>query len=139
MFGDIGFDHPGRFGLDFDDAIRLIAIYCAAILCGIVFAGLRKRWISALMQLAIPSLIGLISFLLHSGGPTIRAADHLDLMGKTKAEVHAELGLNSRRTSGKAGDFDCETFGEAKIIYDKDGRVWWISDHYPSSADWPSE
>ena len=47
VFGDIGFDRPGRFGLDFGHLVFFLApVWCVAALGGLVFS-LRagKRWL----------------------------------------------------------------------------------------------
>ena len=46
VFGDIGFDRPGRFGLDFGHLVFFLApVWCAAALGGLILS-LRagKRW-----------------------------------------------------------------------------------------------
>jgi len=54
VFGDIGFDKPGRFGLSFNHAILFFACYCcAAIALVYCVAVLRKRLYIALLVLSI--------------------------------------------------------------------------------------
>jgi hypothetical protein len=43
VFGDIGFDHPGRFGLSFHHFILFCAAYVGLFGVGIVLAGVRNR------------------------------------------------------------------------------------------------
>ena len=43
-FGDIGFDHPGRFGLDFGHALLLLAIQGALLLISLFTIICLKRW-----------------------------------------------------------------------------------------------
>ena len=60
VFGDIGFDRPGRFGLDFGHLVLVIGpIWCAAALGGLVLS-LRagKRWVLIqLFLLAMPLVV----------------------------------------------------------------------------------
>ena len=45
VFGDIGFDHPGRYGLDFGDFVQLVWLYGAALTFGVVVATkFQKHW-----------------------------------------------------------------------------------------------
>ena len=57
VFGDIGFDRPGRFGLDFGHLVLFIApAWCVAALGGLILS-LRagKRWILIqVLLLAMP-------------------------------------------------------------------------------------
>jgi hypothetical protein len=48
VFGDIGFDKPGRFGLDFGHYLLLIAIWLVATCVGL-FAAFRGRSKGAVM------------------------------------------------------------------------------------------
>ena len=53
VFGDIGFDHPGRFGLDFEDAILLFIAFVFISLFGITISIVKRRWDIVFRQLAI--------------------------------------------------------------------------------------
>ena len=45
VFGDIGFDHRGRYGLDFGDFVQLVWLYGAALTFGVVVATkFQKHW-----------------------------------------------------------------------------------------------
>lgn len=46
VFGDFGFDRPGRFGLDFGHLVLFVApIWCLAALAGLLIAlGVGWRW-----------------------------------------------------------------------------------------------
>ncbi|KAA1257413.1 hypothetical protein LF1_52620 [Rubripirellula obstinata] len=57
MFGDIGFDKPGRFGLDFDHAILLIAISLLALLSGLIAVYIARSLLSGLALLASAFLV----------------------------------------------------------------------------------
>lgn len=41
---DFGFDHPGQFGLDFEDLLLLLLLQAGLCLAGVVIAVRRKRW-----------------------------------------------------------------------------------------------
>jgi hypothetical protein len=47
VFGDIGFDHPGRFGLDFNALIVVRAAYALALLFGMTRSIIEKNWATA--------------------------------------------------------------------------------------------
>ena len=44
LFGDIGFDHPGRYGLDFDDSLMLTFVFCLVALMNLVYIISNQRW-----------------------------------------------------------------------------------------------
>ena len=50
--GDIGFDHPGKFGLDFGHLLLLLYLQAVLWLAGLVIALWRKRWGLLLVALA---------------------------------------------------------------------------------------
>ena len=50
LFGDIGFDKPGKYGLDFSALLPIGAVYLIALLSGVVLALLKKRWFVASSQ-----------------------------------------------------------------------------------------
>jgi hypothetical protein len=52
-FGDIGFDHPGRFGLDFDDFLLLLAIQGGLFVLSVALAIWLRRSALLMPQLAI--------------------------------------------------------------------------------------
>ena len=56
VFGDIGFDRPGRFGLDFDDALLILGFFAVMWMWGTLLAFRRRAWNWALVQLALPVL-----------------------------------------------------------------------------------
>jgi len=43
VFGDIGFDHPGRFGLDFGHLLLLGVLWLVSTVLGFVFARQTRR------------------------------------------------------------------------------------------------
>ncbi len=51
VFGDIGFDKPGRFGLDFGHLLLLAALWVAALGVGLFLACRRRRFGIVALQL----------------------------------------------------------------------------------------
>lgn len=49
VFGDIGFDHPGRFGLEFDHGVLLALLWFGSSCVGFMVARGRKQ--SGLLKL----------------------------------------------------------------------------------------
>jgi hypothetical protein len=66
-FGDIGFDKPGRYGLDFEHFLVILALYVFALLAGIVVSAMRKLWGVIALQL-VPTVF----FLATNVFPAIR-------------------------------------------------------------------
>lgn len=56
-YGDIGFDHPGRYGFDIEDAAMLFLAYVAVLLLGIVSAAMKRQWLLLAMQIVIPIVL----------------------------------------------------------------------------------
>ncbi len=52
-FGDIGFDHPGKYGLDFDDFILIGLVYAASLILGLVLSLVGGRLLLAAAQLVV--------------------------------------------------------------------------------------
>ena len=62
MFGDIGFDKPGRFGLDFGDLLLIGCLWLVASITGLVTAGWMRRGGLVGLQLAAAAVaIALVS------------------------------------------------------------------------------
>lgn len=53
VFGDIGFDHPGRFGLDFEHFLLLAGLQICLMLLSVVLAIWQRQW----AFLAIPTVV----------------------------------------------------------------------------------
>ena len=130
-FGDIGFDHPGRFGLDFGDAIRLIAIYLCILVAGTIVAGVQRRWKWLTGQLLFPVLVYASANALATYKPRYRASEFQHLVGMSKAEVHGILGRRSKTTSGamssrvagKIVECEFESYNGMTVYYQRDGTV----------------
>lgn len=56
VFGDVGFDKPGRFGLDFGTALFLGAAFVAAWSYGVWCSVRRRAWPALALHLALPVL-----------------------------------------------------------------------------------
>ncbi len=56
-YGDIGFDHAGRYGLDIEDGAMLFLAYVACLLWGIVRAALKRQWLLLIAQIVIPIVL----------------------------------------------------------------------------------
>jgi hypothetical protein len=52
-FGDIGFDHPGHFGLDFDHFVFLLFLQALLCIWWLGFAIQQRRWI----LLSVPPVV----------------------------------------------------------------------------------
>lgn len=127
VFGDVGFDRPGRYGLDFGDAILLVALYSGALICGVTYAVRRKQWRIAALQLAIPFVVYFVINVVPRMREPLHAADYQHLVGKSRAEVRESLGGRRSRTSGamsgSEGEREFENYDGMSIYYSKDGRV----------------
>ena len=53
VFGDIGFDKPGRFGLDFGHYLVLVGVWFGAACLGVCVAWMRLGLLALLMQLVL--------------------------------------------------------------------------------------
>lgn len=56
LFGDIGFDKPGRFGLDYGHALLLSGLWLIASIVGLVAAGWMRRIGLVFLQLAMAAV-----------------------------------------------------------------------------------
>ena len=52
--GDIGFDHPGKLGLDFDDFVLIAVLYGIVFIAGLAWSIAKKHWKSAVVQICTP-------------------------------------------------------------------------------------
>jgi len=121
-FGDIGFDHPGKFGLDFDHFMILMGLYLVALLAGILRSVVRKNWIVAFAQVLIPLSIVI---LMNRPDPYLRATDYQGLVGKTKAEVVEMIGNGNSgfETTESNEEREFEMYKGLTVYYSPDGRV----------------
>jgi hypothetical protein len=130
LFGDIGFDHPGKYGLDIEDYYRILGAYYIAWANGVGLAVALKEWRLLELQLAIPFVTG-IGVRLHEAWRSrpIDAGDYQHLIGITTAEVRAELGNRSCYYSHTGGK-DHEWYNGMELIYNR-GRVEVVEEGRP--------
>lgn len=60
VFGDIGFDHPGQYGLDFVHGVILAAVYFISFLSGVIYCILREKFLPMGIQALIPVIVFLL-------------------------------------------------------------------------------
>jgi len=97
VFGDIGFDKPGRFGLAFGSLLLCGGALVAASLVGLVWSARRRALGAALAHLLLPFVVlgGLYAreaWRDRSSFVVLEAAELQHLVGKSLAEVESELG-----------------------------------------------
>ena len=121
IFGDIGFDHPGKYGLDFEDFIALVVFYVACLLGGVIYAAFRRRWRMLFLQLGTPALLWFLIVFAPRFRPPLDAADYQHLVGKSRAEVQEAIGSGRLRASGLAygeeGSSEFEHYDGMSIYY----------------------
>lgn len=100
IFGDIGFDHPGRSGLDFEDALVLFGIYTVSLVVGLSLAVKSKQFKFGALQLGIP-LAYLVYVYLPP--PHYNSLEYQFLVGKNREEVERIIGNPKGRTTGWEG------------------------------------
>ena len=123
LFGDIGFDHPGRFGMSFGHGILLSALYVIALVSGLVFSCIKRKWKASFPQLLVPLL--LVAYM-YWPAPHYNASEYQYLMGKTRAEVEAQLSSRDAVYGMQADDTGETEFGSYKgmtVSYSSDGVV----------------
>lgn len=128
LFGDIGFDKPGGFGLDFDSMVRLLAFYAVCLIAGLILAVRRKHWRLVAGQLLLP-IAAYAGAYYHATarGPKLFPHEQQHLVGMTKAEVAAKLSANRRLNSGVIGQVDFEVYNGIRLFYSPTGRVKWVT------------
>ena len=131
MFGDIGFDHPGRFGLSFNHGLFFTISYIVALLSGLACAKIKKSWGVAVSQIVIPLLI--LAFL-YRPVPQYRAQDYQYLVGKSKSDVQSVLSSRAAISGfqgGIDGDYAFTSYRGLTVFYGGDGTVEKVSDNSP--------
>jgi hypothetical protein len=99
-FGDIGFDKPGKYGLEFNAGVTLLLFYVVALLLGFVVATkLRRFWWLGVQLLPILCVGGY--FLLPA--PHFDASRYQFLVGKSKAELDRAIGSPRGALTGFQG------------------------------------
>ena len=79
LFGDIGFVHPGRFGLAFEHLLLLAGIYVVALLTGINASAKARRvgMIALQVALLIALVVGFTAAMLRADEPVAPAATEM--------------------------------------------------------------
>lgn len=92
IFGDIGFDRPGRFGFDFGHGLFFTALYLLLLLYGIVAAARLKKFRILLTQVTLPIVL-FCSTMVYSNRPPplYDATEYQHLISKPRHEVEASL------------------------------------------------
>ncbi len=123
QFGDIGFDHPGRLGLDFNDFVLICGVYGIVLIAGVACSIVTKRWKSAALQICIP--LAMLAYN-HRPYPQYDALQYQYLKGKSKEEVEAVLGTRGVVTGlvgHPDGDRETATYRGMTVKYSSEGRV----------------
>lgn len=128
VFGDIGFDFPGRYGLDIADALVLAALYVIALLVGVTICLVKRKRAALRVQAVIPVLF--VAFhILPRPDPKLDAARYQYLIGRSKSEAKSELsGYRTRvsgvkRDVGDAENVEFEGYNGLTIYYSAAGTV----------------
>jgi hypothetical protein len=93
LLGDIGFDRPGRFGLDFGHLLLIAAAFAVLWSIGTWRAVRLELWPVLCLQILIP--LAALAGLMRLGTADVqrfRAEDYQHLVGDDEHEVQAELG-----------------------------------------------
>jgi hypothetical protein len=130
-FGDIGFDRPGRFGLDFGDFLLLMASYLAVLGWGLAYAAFNKQWRWMAIQGMFPLVAYAAVYFFLTSKVNFNAATNQHLVGMSKTEVHSLLGQRNRITSGagssrvgsKQIDYEFESYQGMTVYYRPNGSV----------------
>lgn len=132
MFGDIGFDKAGRYGMDYDSGIIIVGLYGLVLLAGLIVAFGKKRWVLGCIQL-VPILALIASLFLPE--PRYDPAKYQYLVGKTRAEAEKTIGhprgLGTGATNVKGPDLRFLSV-HGMIIYFSDQDVVL----YVEKSDW---
>jgi len=128
-FGDIGFDHPGKYGLSFNHAIALMIGYCLALIAGIAFSVSERRRSVLWIQLLIPLLLLAFEF---RPNPCYQAPEYQHLVSKSRAEVESQLGTRGAVSGlmvidGRETEF--VAYCGMTIHYSPEGRVIAVIDN----------
>jgi hypothetical protein len=94
IFGDIGFDKPGRYGLHATHTLALLVVIGFAFFVIALNEWLHGRWKIIVAELIAPFAIfaaGMIYSKIHSEMTRLEAKDYQHLVGKTQQQVHQVL------------------------------------------------
>jgi hypothetical protein len=128
VFGDIGFDFPGRYGLDFGHAILLVVLYLIALVVGVAICLFKKNKVGLGVQAGI--LVLIVGYhIFPRPDPMLDAAKYQHLIGKSKSEAQSVLGGYRMRVSGIKKDagaaegLEFEGYNGLTIYYSVAGNV----------------
>jgi len=131
LFGDIGFDHPGRFGMSFGHGIVLSILYLVALISGLVLSCMKRKGNTVVLQAMIPLLLAG-----HTFWPSTRynAHEYQHLVGETREVVEQQL--NSRTAlhglqEDKRGATEFVSYPGMTIHYAADGIVLRVESDNP--------
>ena len=99
-FGDIGFDHRGRHGLDAGDGCMFLVLYAVVLLLGLALAAKLRRigWVGVqLLPICCAITYSLLPY------PYFDSSHYQFLVGKPKAELYRAVGTPRGRVSGLEG------------------------------------
>ena len=129
LFGDIGFDFPGRYGLDFDHFIVLAFFLVMLLATGLAWSWKRRKWSWAALQLVGPIAALTYGYIEPSlNDRRLDPAQFQYMVGQSKVEVRQALGKQRIHLSGSEGESqgsytDFEVYSGMTIHYSPDGRV----------------
>lgn len=129
VFGDIGFDHPGRYGLDFGHGIILAVVYVLSLLFGLIFCIIKRKYLPLGLQVVVPLVAFVLFAMPTASDPKLDSVRYQHLVGKSKAEARVELGKYRVKASGfvresvDAEMLEFEYYRGLEIFYSADGRV----------------
>lgn len=124
VFGDIGFDHPGRFGLAIEHGMLVAFLYLVTLIGGIVLAVRKRAWGLLLAQFVLPLAVLIFQ---SWPAPTFDATQYQYLVGKTEPDVD-EILHHAQHVSGMSTEKNGErrTFAGYRgmtVIYSQNGVV----------------
>ncbi|MCA9035894.1 MAG: hypothetical protein KDA91_12240 [Planctomycetaceae bacterium] len=140
LFGGVGFDHPGSYGLDVDQMILVCIFYGLSVVIGVAMAIKTKSYKFLMFQVSIPPFLFVAAIvtsmfssapLASSSGLPPRAEYFQHLVGESEVEVMAELQHFGIGLSGAGGSSEWDSFeqyGPIEVRYSKEGKVVSIAD-----------
>jgi len=123
VFGDIGFDRPGRFGMSFNHFVMFFFFYIATLISGIAFSIRKKSWKSIALQVLLPLVCFAYSL---RPAPRYRVQDYQHLIGKPKSYVQEILSSKMKITGmsqTENGNIEFAEYRGMTVQYGVDGTV----------------
>jgi hypothetical protein len=140
LFGGVGFDHPGSYGLDLTKMLRIGVFYAISLIFGATISVAGKRYKLLALQVSIPPLVfmaAIATAFVNTEPPTFnphlpsKAVHFQYLIGKSKYEAMDELqhfGIGSSGFGGSSEWWGYEQYGSMEVHYSKEGKVVSIVD-----------